>query len=168
MKLANQLNLQGRVLLRHYDCDHNLLHEIDQPNIITNTGRLFFAEKILDIADTITVDKIGIGDGQTATSLDDTSLAAADSYGSGNYVYSSIRFKQVVDQTNKGFYVESIFSEGVYGGQLVAEIGLFSSEEDPYTNEPTELIARTVLSGGNQFEKAASDYLSVAWNITLG
>lgn len=167
MKLANQLNLQGRVLLKHYDSRANLLRVIDQPNIITNTGRLFFAKKILDIADTVTLDKIGIGDGQDATTLDDTILAAADSYGSGNYAYSNIRFKQVVDQTNKGLYVESIFAEGVYGGQLVAEIGLFSSEEDSYTNEP-ELIARTVLSGGNQFTKAASDYLSVAWNITLG
>lgn len=169
MKLNNQIQIQGRVCLQHFDQNHNLIKRIEQPNLITNVGRLFFANKIMDLSDSIILDKIGIGDGQTTPTLDDENLEAADSYGSGNYAYADIRFKQAINNSiEKGIFAEAVFPAGTYSEQTVSEIGLFTSTEDPYTNEPTEMIARTILSGANQFDKADGDYLSVAWNIILG
>ena len=169
MKLLNQLNLNGEIHIRHYDRFHNVIADITQANLITNAGRIFFAKKILDISDTVILDKIGIGEGSDAATLEDITLDSAGPYGTGNYAYASIRFKQIVDgnDANKGIYVEALFPDGVYSDNTVSEVGLYTSNTDSYTGEP-ELVARSVLSGANQFDKAATDYLSVAWKITLG
>jgi hypothetical protein len=170
MNCNNNIPITGRVMIRRFDKNHNLLNSVVQNNLVVNSGLSFFVNKILDLpGNEAVVDKIGIGNGDKIPELTDTELAPGPlQVGLGfthETEYTFVRFKQAVEPN--GFIVEAVFVENIYVNQDVVEVGLYTDAEDAY-GVPTGMIARTVLQEANRFTKAATDYLSITWNITFG
>lgn len=153
MNNKDQIIAKGTVILKLYDSGSlQPKKTVTVKNMIVNGGLDFFIMKAADIT-TDTLEKIGISNGSTAVTLNDTTLA--DPYDDAEY--SNIRFKSKTDTGE--ILLEAVFVKHQFVG-TINEIGLFSSNDI--------MIARTIIPEDQLFEKTEDDFLSVMWKIKLG
>jgi len=169
MKQILKLNIRGEVTISRYSHDHVLIDTIHKPNMVVDSGLQFISSRLLSVPEVGEIDKIAVGNGSSpseAATIDMEASAGelANSAFVHTYEFVSIRYKQVIPPNR--ILVEAIIPEGIYSGETIAEIGLFSSKTT--LGVPSELIARTVLDSQYRFVKQDTEYVSIIWNIIFG
>jgi len=152
--LKENLSVKGIVELSLYDSHtHELKHSETVNNLVTILGKNFIVRKVLfESDDTEKVSTIAVGTGNTAATVDDTSMES-------ELATETIRFNFIDTVNTNVVHFVSTFAEGT-GTGTIREIGLLSD------SSPQKLLCRTVVS--TPFEKAATDYLVVSWKLQIG
>ena len=144
--MKDSMDFVGIVNLKLYGPDGDLKQEVTTHNIIVNMGRAHVID-LLDKADVLLPNYVGIGDGTTAAAASDDSLVGALASGSASP-------SQPTAYTSR---VAVTFASGT-GTGTVKEVTRGMSTSD--------IIARTLLAESAQVNKGASDSLVVTYDIT--
>jgi hypothetical protein len=145
--MKDSMDFVGIVNLKLYGPDGDLKQEVTTHNIIVNMGRAHVID-LLDKADVLLPNYVGIGDGTTAAAASDDSLVGA-------LASASASPSQSVDAYTSRVAVT--FASGT-GTGTVKEVTRGMSTSD--------IIARTLLAESAQVNKGASDSLVVTYDIT--
>jgi len=145
------INLKGIVTINFFDHFGRVTRTIEENNLVTNAGKNFFVNKIIDepsIAGSA-VQSIALGDGSTVPTETDTALENET---------GRIQISSISSSNNIGEFVTSI-SAGVATG-TIQEAGLYTSDDTPI------LISRIVLS--SPFVKQPNESITVSWRFKIG
>jgi hypothetical protein len=146
--MEDKMNLAGIVNLKLFGPDGDLKQEVTKHNLITNFGRSRLIA-LLSGAAADTPIHIAIGSDTTAAAASQTALLAQLATGSAAINYTDPIYSSRLSVT---------FASGVGTGSIT-EVGRQAAAS-------TDMLARTVLSGGEIVNKGASDSLVVTYNLT--
>ena len=147
--MKDTIQITGRPTITLYDRYGNVKQHLEEENLIVDSGKNFIIKKAFDRFDDPApeIDTIAAGDGTTAVTASDTSLE--------NQIGETVISSYSVINNQIGLFATLI--ENVATG-TISELAVLSSDD--------VLISRIVVS--TPFEKAASDFLNISWNITVG
>lgn len=147
------LSVKGWVTLSSYyfiDSDKTHLEkieEITQNNLVTNSGKIFFAKKIIDDLSNVSISKIGIGSDDTTAVVTNTELG------------QSFFEKPIINSTTTNNIIK--FQTAILtneGSGSIRELGLFTSDNT--------MVCRIVLN--TPFIKLADEILTIEWFLQVG
>jgi len=147
--MKDTIKITGRPKITLYDIHGNVKQHLEEDNLIVDAGKNFIIKKVFDRFDDPApeIDTIAAGDGTTAAAASDTSLE--------NQLGETVISNYSV--TNNEITLFATLGENVATG-TINELAVLSSDD--------VLISRIVVS--TPFEKAASDFLNISWNIAIG
>jgi len=145
------IDLKGIVTINIFDHLGKLTRTIEENNLVTNAGKNFFVNKIIDDPSVAgsAVQSIAVGSGSTAPTETNTSLENET---------GRIQVSSISSSNNIGEFVTSL-SAGVATG-TIQEAGLYTSDDIPV------LISRIVLS--SPFVKGSNESITVSWRFKIG
>lgn len=147
--------IKGWVTLsRYYFVDNDKTHlkkieERTQNNLVTNNGKIFFANRIINELSNITFSKIALGSNGTAANVTNTEL--------GQQFFEKPIIKPVAIETNNiiKFQTAILTNEGTGS---IRELGLFTSNNI--------MVCRIVLN--TPFIKISDEIITIEWFLQVG
>jgi len=148
MKGKDKIGFKGKLHLRHFDAEGNLLHEFTKDNLIVNSGLAYFAGR--NASDAVpAINHMAIGDSAVDPNILDTTLG--NELGRVSTANSNMS-TEVMDDTA---VFTSVFGAGV-GVGAITEAGLFNS------NSNGLMVSRLIFPVIN---KGENDSISATWSI---
>lgn len=148
------VNVKGWVTLRSYcftDKDKSYLQKIKektQNNLVTNNGKIFFANKIINELENVSISKIAIGSGNILPTVTDTSL--------DNQFFEKPIINSIIESNNIIKFQTAILTNE--GAGSVNELGLFTSNNN--------MVCKIVLT--TPFVKIIDEILTIEWFLQIG
>lgn len=147
--MKDVVTIRGVPTIELYDEDGNLKQSLTDNNLIVQSGKNYFARKIINETggDTSDITVFSAGNGTSPASVSDSTLE------------SQTGVTNISDYFVNGNEITFFggFIQGAATG-TVSELGVLTDN--------STLISRIVLS--DPFEKAESDFLNVNWKIQIG
>lgn len=147
MNLHSHLKMTGKLSIKKYDKDLNLIEEIDIPNLIVNTGKSYVAERMISNTTDI-MSNMAVGDGSGVVTVSDVGLVSEKA----RVILSSS------SRTNTNITYTATFLAGVATG-AINEAGIFNA------STAGTMLCRTTFP---VITKAVGDSIAISWTVTVG
>jgi len=148
--MRDTFTIRGVPTIELYGPNGELKQSLTQDNLIVDTGKNYFLQKIFDrFSDPApAMEVVAVGSGTTAPTLSDTSLESQ---------FATTTVNSYSFESNNEIVLISGFIQGT-GTGTINELGLLATDDT--------LLSRIVVS--SPFNKGAADFLSVNWSIQIG
>lgn len=140
--------LTGKVNIKKYNQQQELIEEYDIPNIVTTTGKNFVASRLAASSATV-MGYMAVGSSQTPQTVGDTAL--------NQELLRSALFSAVTTNSETEFVAS--FAPPVSGTRLLTEAGIFNAAS------AGTMLCRTTFPIITQ---TTADTIAISWVVSVG